>query len=790
MKKKSGIMPAAILLFAAFLLTGCPQPGGGGGYPGSSIINVDPHDLSVPDDEPGENTQNDSSGEQQTTKPNDQENQSSDEEDTETPFARTVLTNTTWYFEKSDYTDNSCEREHYQTTQNPDDGQSGEQGSYTEPTIVSTSTEDKSRNYDTPYSKYYLHVDSNNNAFFGVVSWDERGTEYWKEETITYSNGQIAKDEVENSYRKVISYSGDKTFTPAARGTVQQNQEDSTKLSFNFPYANIVINANSNTGDKKDMYLSVNTVESGLLTTKLIKNSEGQGYDKVTPTINNNKLRLVYFVKSYTCGQLAPDGINKCGNTYSDDYYTIWEKADFSEAMLTADIVKDKESIRNKVFMKKDETFTAGNSYDYYCFYKDGFIKVKDLYEFWGNDTFVETNETSSSNKKAYIVSQKNGKYYLNIKDDDSNFYCFTDAAENATQDFSEYYSENYSEKTYYKSISAIPYTDRLLKNNKLEGNKYKYKKGFEPGKIWYEQAATWSDTDGNKLECTGISAEELQTYALTLDGAATEIKDIAKAADDKYIILLEAKSVILQDKKDGTIIIKDGDKQYTLNYASRYGYKDDDFVEIDLTFENTEAKFADFDHNGSNYKLPKTITVNKLRELYKALPEIKTAKVGFDYLAFDKKDGSLIADTVKAAELNPKTLYIATNKNEAAFDITLAYKGSYFCFSRHKLYDSYNVEVIENLGDQITVPGNNPDLAREPVFTQTVKITVMPETTGRDLKELFINTSQKYAELKLTYGANKDVLNPESTLSQAGIKQGDTITVSETQASDFPSFY
>lgn len=796
MKKKLGIMPAAILLFAAFLLTGCPQPGGGGGYPGSSVIDYKAHDLSDPSNDPRENGQNNqennNDGQNQTPPPkNNTDGESTGNEETTTAFAATLITNTTWYFEKADCTDNSCERDHYTETQNPDGQSSGQESSYTEPTIVSTNIEDKSKEYDTPTSKLYLHVDNNNNAFFGAVSWNERGTEYWKEKTITYSDGKTSKEEVEGSYRKVISSSGEKTFTPYARGTVKQNPTDSKKILFDFPYANMIIGNPSDPSDKSNMYLSVNSLGKYLGTTKLVKNSKGEGYDDVTPSINNNKLKLVYFVQTYTCKQKAPDGINICGNTYSDDYYTIWEKAEFSEAMLTADIVKNEESLKNKVFMKKNETFTAENSYDYYCFYKDGFIKVKDFYEYWGNDIFVESKNSSSEDKKTYIVSHKNGKYYLNIKDD-SYLYYFTDAAENAKQDFSEYYyKDSSSEKIYYKSISAIPYTDRLVKNNELKGNKYKYKKDFVSGKIWYEQAASWSDSNGNKLECTNISSNnEIQTYALTLDGTAVEIKDIAKESDDKYIILLEAKSVVLEDKKDGTIIIKDGTNQYTLNYESRYGYKDDDFVEIDLTFENADTKLTDFDFEGSKYKLPKTTSIEELRKMYEAIPEVKKQKVGFGYVAFDKKDGTIIADSVKVQELDPKTLYIGYNKMASSFDITLAYKGSNFRFHRHNLYDNYNVEVIENLGDTVTVSGKDPSSARKPVYTQTVKITVVPETTGQNLKELFEQHSQEYDKvLQFTYGS--EVLTPEKTLSMAGIKQGDTITVSETtQSFDNPYYY
>ena len=65
-----------------------------------------------------------------------------------------------------------------------------------------------------------------------------------------------------------------------------------------------------------------------------------------------------------------------------------------------------------------------------------------------------------------------------------------------------------------------------------------------------------------------------MQEYTVTLDNKSSEIKNVVKAeSGEKYYILLEDRCIILEDKKDESIIITDGDKTYTLKYDSRLGY-------------------------------------------------------------------------------------------------------------------------------------------------------------------------------------------------------------------------
>ena len=315
----------------------------------------------------------------------------------------TAITNTTWFYLKAGSDKASCTRSHYVAPSNPYGGSgyddpyggsgsgSGSGSGNSEPTITSESTIDQSKNgYNEKQTAYYLHVDNKNNAFFGIAEWTETYTETWKEKVTTWSNGSQTKEEVDGSRKREVTSTSAKSYKPYAMGIAK---DSNGKIEFDFPYLNTIINQQNDTSSSSSSYddyydydsphsttpsgssssEQTNTTESNVIPDMFLSiyvNNQNDGLH-VTHLLNDNytdkgqsaskkgkNLRLEYLVKEHSCGDKAPDG-TPCPTQLIDKYYTLWEPATFSEAMLTANHISEADSVKGKVFTNEKEQMSG-----------------------------------------------------------------------------------------------------------------------------------------------------------------------------------------------------------------------------------------------------------------------------------------------------------------------------------------------------------------------------------------------------------------------------------------------
>lgn len=741
-----------------------------------------------------------------------------------TSSSSTAITNTTWFYLKAGSDKASCTRSHYVAPSNPYGGSgyddpyggsgsgSGSGSGNSEPTITSESTIDQSKNgYNEKITAYYLHVDKSNNAFFGVAEWTETYTETWKEKVTNWSNNTQTKEEVDGSRKRDVTATSAKSYKPYAMGTAK---DSSGKIEFDFPYLNTIINQQNDTSSSSssyddyyddyptnpsgsgssnqtnttefnvipDMFLSiyVNNQNDGLHVTHLLNDNytdKGQSASK-----KGKNLRLEYLVKEHSCGDKAPDG-TPCPTQLIDKYYTLWEPATYDEAMLTANLIPVEDCLKDKVFTNSND-WVVDETYDYFGFYEKGSVKETAAIDYWGSGIFCANKTIKGKEKNTYyavtnddpwVVSEKNGKYYLKIKGDGTVYY-FDEPAQGSSQDYAKFYYKDYTDaKVCYYMIEGAIGKEYLLYNTEyFIGNKFKYKKGYVSDKEWYRQAATWKDDKGNAIECSSCSEEkygskEGQAYKVKLDNKEYDVIEVGDCGIDKYGVRFDGGAVSLTDKKDGTIIIKYNDSSYTLSYDSRFGYDENDFVWVDLSFEkepeiNPEAAFYyyegyslnDFDDDGSKYNLPKTMKVSELVSF--CLPEEKKY---FSNNAYKAKGGDLVAADKTMEELGtPRTLYLVHEKDATAITVDLEYDGSNYYLGGKEGYEYTYTSYL---------------------YTVTITIVLDSSLKGSDLLT-FIQprASAGDSSLKITYGDGSKTIEPSQTLKDAGIKDGDKITFVE----------
>ena len=809
----------------------------------------------------------------------------------------TALTNTTWFYVKDGVDRASCTRSHYVAPSNPSGGSgsgsgygsdpgygsgSGSGSGYDTPvnTVVGTSEVDDSKNaYDELRRVYYLHVDSNNAAYFGLAEWRESYTETWKNKITIWSNGTQTKEEIDGTRKRNVTSSGKKTYTPLARGTAT---ESGGKIVFDFPYSNTVIEANNtnNSGSNPtdddnewrpdtwnniaflnsdyddpmpgsfeidpttgmpvgydpysgtnpypgynpnpgidpstglpygtdpessgtpkesgtttekdtipDMYLSVyvNNKDDALHKTHLIESLSTGSYASKTGA----NLRLDFYSYEHNCSDKAPDG-SPCPTVLTDKYYTIWEPATYDEAMLTANPFDAKDSLKGKVFTSASaKDWASGQTYDYFGFYEKGSVRESDALDYWGSGIFSANKEIEGTQKynhgaittnDPWVVSEKNGKYYLRVKGNNYLYY-FDDVAQGADPDFSKFYYKDYNgENVYWYNIEGAIYKDYLIWDTyAFAGNKYQYRKGYIKDKEWYTQAASWKDDKGNALICTGCSEDRKQglgsqTYKLKLNNKEADVTNVGDCGNDIYGICYEGGAVSLTDKKDGTIVIKEDDKSYTLTYDSRFGYNAADFVEVDVTFEEepetnpdytTDGKtIQDYDNEGSKYNLPKTMKVSELMKF--CLPQ--ELKLYYTNNAYTSKGGSLVSADKTMEELtSPRSLYLIHEKAATAVSVILKYDPTNGYGYDFDIPEEFEYEYI---------PGDN---------IVQIRVTVDSSLTGGDVIK-FIHSrfaGTPSSTIKITYGADSKNLGTDQSFKDAGIKDGDIISFVEQSIVD-----
>ena len=751
-----------------------------------------------------------------------------------TGSSSTLLTNTTWFFSDLKEEQDTCTKQHYVEPSGPGTGTGGggynpgsgydpynPGGGYNDEPYETgrTPAVDREKNETENIEKYYLHVSKDNTAFFGTVTWTERYTYAWKEQTVNYSDGSSVTVSVEGSGHKTNVTSTTKVYTPYARGKALKNNNG--QIEFSFGYLNNVLSSQNDdsynaypynddgyyddpyndypyyddpykdfpsepeVSKRPDMYLTLysdakklynkNTDNDGLHYTKLLNKA---GY--VVASKRGADLYLCYADYSYQCGKKIDANGNTCSTILHNKNYSIWEPATFTEEMLTANYVSNADSVKGKTFTEKGTSFEFGEKYNFKSFFVIGF-KGNDSLEYWGNNTFWQSKDIPGANS-ACAVSEMNGIYYLSMEGD-KNLYTFT-AEKGKQQDFTEFsYKDEYEENHAFSAINGLVLSfDKVIYDDSIfKGNPFKYKKNYvktnkyDSACTWAEQAAIWTDSNGNSLECTGCEAKrqlkessvqkEMQSYKVTLGGKTSEVKNVVKTdTQDKYIMLLEDTCVTLEDKKDGTVVITAGDNSYTLKYTSRYGYKDEDYVKVDLTFANS-VELTMFDHDGSKYSLPKAMLVGDLVDLYKAIPQEVKMKRGYDYLARKEKAGSPIPNSTTIGELTEPALYLEYGKMGESKTIKIKYAGEKYVFVK----DSYEFEYSVS-GDTATVlVGPNTKFSELiPLFAKMDEFGYISPLYGSGIK--FTDASGKTLGLK-------------KTVKEAGLKDGAVINAYDFDA-------
>ena len=159
---------------------------------------------------------------------------------------------------------------------------------------------------------------------------------------------------------------------------------------------------------------------------------------------------------------------------------------------------------------------------------------------------------------------------------------------------------------------------------------------------------------------------------------------------------------------------------------------------------------------------LPKDMKVSELLEDYLSKNNLYYTEVGFENNVYTKKGGSLVDQDKTLGELEaPRSLYLIHEKLDSAITITLVYAEDEYHFMNT---NSYNYELLEG----------------------KVVITVLKSYTPDDLTKLYYHYGYNNAiKLKFTYGDGSKTIGETETLEDAGIKEGDSITVVEYESED-----
>lgn len=247
-----------------------------------------------------------------------------------------TLTNTTWLFVTSGSETSVCSGPH--GTGKPVDDPitpSGPGSSCTDTPMIVTTEEKKQDSVNESRTGYYLHVDSNNIAYFGKVSFFETGTMYYDYVRIVSKyvcSQHIASHEIEMGTpvytKKNIRYETTKSnyvVSPLAKGrTIIRNG----KLNFEFPYGYA--------GLSDVNFFAYGLTKSGddaIKVCKLLQSSNNSSYDNVAK-ISASELRIDYDTSWGEC-QNYKNSISdeKCLKLISTTYFTKWEKLPYDESL-------------------------------------------------------------------------------------------------------------------------------------------------------------------------------------------------------------------------------------------------------------------------------------------------------------------------------------------------------------------------------------------------------------------------------------------------------------------------
>ena len=398
----------------------------------------------------------------------------------------------------------------------------------------------------------------------------------------------------------------------------------------------------------------------------------------VFATKDGSTLNLEYNVKTDYCKLTAPDG-SLCNNPITNKSSSIWTKTDLKNEMIdVAEVIKAEDSIKDKEFVKENLSpsyntsmeliteklaYTINATVDHYGFEAEEYNSQ--TLKYWGNDYFYL--DDSNLTKAKYVVSKYDGKYYLVLNTTSGKEkYEFKKTEDGKEQDFTKFTEINNSLTSYEVTNKIIKSADSIYSSDKFKGNTYQYQKDFIANKEWYKQAGIWKDTAGKTLECTGLETSNTagrkgyQNYTLF----DSKLENVGKIGDDKYLILLNDTSYILEDKKDKTIEITDSENnKTTLTFDSRYGYNADNITDVVLNFENDKVKFPAFESSGSTYKLPKAMTIAELKALYARVAALSNKQEAV--ISYTDKGDAITATTIGSLENTTLYLYSKTLESQ-----------------------------------------------------------------------------------------------------------------------------
>lgn len=622
-----------------------------------------------------------------------------------------TLTNTTWLFVTSGSETSVCSGPH--GTGKPVDDPttpSGPGSSCTDTPKIVTTEEKKQDPVNEPRTGYYLHVDSNNIAYFGKVSFFETGTMYYDYERQVgkyVCSQHIASHETEMGEprytKKNIRYETTKSnyvFSPLAKGrTIIRNG----KLNFEFPYGYAGLS-------------DVNFFAYGLTTTgddaikvcKLLQSSNNSSYDNVAK-ISASELRIDYYTSWVEC-QNYQNSINdeKCLKLISTTYFTKWEKLLYDESLKGPrhDPASVLPKLRGKdlFFINGESGPVFNSSYDYISFVDEKNYKSESA-TYKGMDYFYIPSSSSATqkywshlknaqDKDAIIFSEGSGTnwtYKLFYLGSDGVLY---KNAENTTAG--------------YKPVAGkfSDYVDSYLINE----NMYQHKKEYVDSTAlvrWCEQNAEWVAEDNSEeyLKYSGASK-----YDAKFGGTTYTFTEFGELYNQKCLLIDTAskKSFLLTDK-GRSIEITDGDGNVkTLSYSKRAGYEDSNYVEVTFrtnkkeNYESIKQSFLNYDtaeeNNALKVKLLKTTAINGLTS--GDYPKVGKIPHGYELkIRSGSESGSEIDGSSTVA--SNTSLFIDVKPVSSAFYVT--YKLGSRLAKTYKLYtisgfdNTINTEGTEN---------------------------------------------------------------------------------------------
>lgn len=613
------------------------------------------------------------------------------------------LTNTTWLFIEFNSDSQTCSGPHGTGTPAEEPAPSGPGAGCTDSQVLSTTKTDKQETVNQQREGFYLHVDSNDIAYFGKVSFSETGTKYYVEKRTgsKYVCSQhIAAHEREVDAQPLISqenirYDTTKSgyvFSPLAKGKCTMNNG---KLNFDFPYG-----LAESAGEKFFAYGLTATGDDSLKTCKLLK-SNNTSYDNVAK-ISGSELKITYDTSLTQC-PLYKNSINdeKCLRKLTTTYYTKWEKLPYDESLKGPK--HDPDSVMLKL-KENDLFFIDGASepvfnkeYEYITFvdemnYNSNSATYKGMdyfYSDYSSDTVRKhwSHLKNAQDKDAIILSEGSGTSWTH-----NLFYLGNDGV---------LYKDTDNSSAGYK-ISAGKFSN-YVSEIYINRNEYQHKKEYVDSTAlvqWCEQNAEWVAADNSEEY---LKYSDTSKYEAKFGGSTYTFTEFGELYNQKCLLIdIASKKSFLLTDKGRSVEITDGDGNVkTLSYSKRAGYEDSNYVEVtfktnrDANYKSIKESFLNYDtveeNNTFKVKLLKTTAIKDLTS--GDYPKIGKTPHGYVLKVRSvSESGTEIAET--ATVDSNTSLFIDVSPEASAFYVT--YKLNSKLAKTYKLYsmDGYDATI------------------------------------------------------------------------------------------------